>query len=601
MNTDAIRARWRVFRQKARNDELFLIVLATLAGILAAIGVIAMREIVSLLHQIFYGVGPGDDALQQGGFAWWRPFAVLGGGGLAYGLIAYLIRRRRKQDPLDVIEANALHGGVLSLRDGFLIAAQTVGSVGLGASVGLEAGVSQLGGAAASWLGRHLHLSRTSLRTMVGCGAAAAIAALFNAPIGGIFYALELVIGGYAVSAMVPVAVAAITATLTAHLVFDVNPIYYIVTPPMLTTTDYFLFGGLGIAAAAVGVAVMWAATTVEALFRWAAIPSWLRPALGGLAVAAVGLLAPPVLGSGHGELTTTLTTNLTFQLMLGLLLAKALASAISIGCGFRGGLFSASLLLGSFLGTAYWLVCFHFMPTRIAVHSAYAVVGIGAVAASVVGAPMTMILLVFETTTDYTMTVGVALAVIIATIGTRRWFGYSFSTWRFHLRGVSLKGAYDIGRMYDLTVRRVLDRAILRVDGATKLADLLRLLHEQRQSLAFVQQPDETLIGVIDAAELTLKLAVPGEEEATAESSAHRPAKLLTPQDRLSTALAVLEAGQFDAAPVVMSTTDPRLIGCVHEADLLRSYIEEADRMRREDLGGVGLFAHEGAVTEEE
>jgi len=307
------------------------------------------------------------------------------------------------------------------------------------------------------------------------------------------------------------------------------------------------------------------------------------------------------VLGSGHGELTVTLTTNLTFQLMLGLLLAKALASAISIGCGFRGGLFSASLLLGSFLGTAYWLVCFHFMPTRIAVHSAYAVVGIGAVAASVVGAPMTMILLVFETTTDYTMTVGVALAVIIATIGTRRWFGYSFSTWRFHLRGVSLKGAYDIGRMYDLTVRRVLDRAILRVDGATKLAELLRLLHEQRQSLAFVQQPDETLIGVIDAAELTLKLAVPGEEEATAESAAHRPAKLLTPQDRLSTALAVLEAGQFDAAPVVMSPTDPRLIGCVHEADLLRSYIEEADRMRREDLGGVGLFAHEGAATEEE
>jgi CIC family chloride channel protein len=436
---------------------------------------------------------------------------------------------------------------------------------------------------------------------MVGCGAAAAIAALFNAPIGGIFYALELVIGGYAVSAMVPVAVAAITATLTAHLVFDVNPIYYVVTPPMLTTTDYFLFAGLGVAAAAVGVAVMRAATTVEAFFRWAAIPSWLRPALGGLAVAAVGMLAPPVLGSGHGELTTTLTSNLTFQLMVGLLLAKALASAISIGCGFRGGLFSASLLLGSFLGTAYWLVCFHFMPTRIAVHSAYAVVGIGAVAASVVGAPMTMILLVFETTTDYTMTVGVALAVIIATIGTRRWFGYSFSTWRFHLRGVSLKGAYDIGRMYDLTVRRVLDRAILRVDGATRLAELPRLFHEQRQSLAFVQQPDETLIGVIDAAEITLKLAVPGEEEATAESAAHRPAKLLTPQDRLSTALAVLEAGQFDAAPVVMSPTDPRLIGCVHEADLLRSYIEEADRMRREDLGGVGLFAHEGAATEEE
>ena len=335
----------------------------------------------------------------------------------------------------------------------------------------------------------------------------------------------------------------------------------------MLTSTDYLLFCALGLAAAGVGVGVMRAATTVEGLFRWAAIPLWLRPALGGLAVAGLGLFHPEVLGSGHGELNTLLTTHLTLGLMLALLLAKTLASAISIGCGFRGGLFSASLLIGGFLGSAFWLVCFHFFPADVAVNSAYAVVGIGAVAASVVGAPMTMILLVFETTSDYTVTLGVALAVIIATVGTRRWFGYSFSTWQFHLKGVGLKGAYDIGRMYDLTVRRVLDRDILRVEGATKLAELPALFRGRREPIAFVQQPDETLIGLIDAAEVNAKLGEPGAAEATAESLAHRPAKLLTQQDRLSTALAVLEGGEFDCAPVVMSPTDPRLIGCVHES----------------------------------
>jgi len=599
--TEALLAQWRSFRQKVRNDDLFLISLAVLAGMLAAAGVIAMRWAVSLLHQILYGVGPQDDALQQSVLAWWRPFVVLGAGGLAYGIIAFLLRRWRKHEALDVIEANALHGGIMSLKDSLIVSGLTVGAVGLGASVGLEAGVTQFGGAVASSIGRRLHLSRASLRTMVGCGAAAAIAAAFNAPLAGIFYALELVIGGYAVSAMVPVAVAGITATLTAHLVFDVNPIYYIVTPPMLTSTDYFLFSLLGFAAAGVGVAVMWAATSVEALFRWAAIPQWLRPAFGGLAVAALGLIHPEVLGSGHGELNTLLTTHLTLGLMLALLFAKALASAISIGCGFRGGLFSASLLIGGFLGSAFWLVCFHFFPADVAVNSAYAVVGIDAVAASVVGAPMTMILLVFETTSDYTVTLGVALAVIIATVGTRRWFGYSFSTWRFHLKGVGLKGAYDIGRMYDLTVRGVLDRDILRVEGATKLAELPPLFHGRRQPIAFVQQPDQTFIGLIEATEVNAKLGEPGEAEATAESLAHRPAKLLTQQDRLSTALAVLEAGEFDCAPVVMSPTDPRLIGCVHESDLLRSYIKEADRMRREDLGGVGLFAESARRTDED
>jgi CIC family chloride channel protein len=532
---ESLLARWRSFRQKVRNDDLFLIFLAVVSGILAAVGVIAMRRAVSLLHQIFYGVGTGDDALQQAVLAWWLPFVVLGAGGLAYGIIAHLLRRWRKQEALDVIEANALHGGIMSLKDSLIVSGLTVGAVGLGASVGLEAGVTQFGGAAASSIGRRLNLSRASLRTMVGCGAAAAIAANFNAPLAGIFYALELVIGGYAVSAMVPVAVAGITGTLTAHLVFDVNPIYYIVTPPMLTSTDYLLFCVLGLAAAGVGVGVMRAATTVEGLFRWAAIPLWLRPALGGLAVAALGLLHPEVLGSGHGELNTLLTTHLTLGLMLALLLA------ISRDCGFRGVLFSASLLIGGFLGSAFWLVCFHFFPADVAVNSAYAVVGIGAVAASVVGAPMTMILLVFETTSDYTVTLGVALAVIIATVGTRRWFGYSFSTWRFHLKGVGLKGAYDIGRMYDLTVRRVLDRDILRVEGTTKLTELPSLFRGRREPIVFVQHPDETLIGLIDAAEVNAKLGEAGAAEATAESLAHRPAKLLTQQDRLSTALDVL------------------------------------------------------------
>ena len=404
-------------RQTARNDELFLILLAVVAGAVAAVGVIALRELVVLIHHYLYGVPAVEHALQDAVLQWWRPVAVLGAGGVAYGLAALLIRRWRPIDPLDVIEANALHGGNLPLWDGLIIAFLTVTAVGLGASVGLEAGVTQLGAAAASWMGRRCKMNRTAMRTLVGCGAAAAIAAAFNAPIAGIFYALELVIGGYAVTALIPVAVAGITGTLTAHLMFDVDPIYFIVTPPMLNSADYGLFALLGVAAAAVGVIVMRLATTVEAILKRAHIPGWLRPGIGGLALAAIGYSYPQVLGSGHGALDATLNGDVAIQLLLALLAAKALASAISIGSGFRGGLFSASLLLGSLLGSAYWSVCFYLFPTHIAVHSAYAVVGIGAVAASVIGAPLTMILLVFETTSDYTMTVGVAVGVMVATV----------------------------------------------------------------------------------------------------------------------------------------------------------------------------------------
>jgi CIC family chloride channel protein len=591
MDLTILRARWRAFRQRARTDELFIIFLATICGALAAAGVIALRGVVVLLHHYLYGVPLREHSLTEASLAWWQPLLVLGLGGLVYGVAAQLIRRWRPQDPLDVIEANALHGGIMSMFDGVIIALMTAASVGLGASVGLEAGVTQLGAAMSSQIGQRLKLNRATLRTMVGCGAAAAIAAAFNAPIAGAFYALELVIGGYAVTALVPVSIAAITGTLTSHLIFDVEPIYYIITPPMLTSVDYILFGFLGLAAAGVGVLVMRAATTFEAWLRKAHIPPWLRPAMGGLVLAGIGYLYPQTLGTGHATIDATLRDSVPMQLLLALLGAKILASSISIASGYRGGLFSASLLLGGLLGSAYWATCFYLFPANIAVHSAYAVVGIGAVAAAVVGAPLTMILLVFETTSDYTVTVGVALAVLVATVCTRRWFGYSFSTWRFHLRGVGLKGAYDIGRMYELTVRRVLDRDVLKVDAATPLVDLCSMLVINRQPFAFVQREDGEFVGIVDGAEANARLLQGGTEDVTAESLAHKQAQILTPNDRLSTALTVLEASEFDAVAVVMSHTDNRLLGCVHEADLLRLYVEEADRMRRDELGDVGLF----------
>jgi chloride channel protein, CIC family len=592
MDLTSLSVRWRAFRQQARHDDLFVIALAAFCGAVAALGVIALRETVVLFHHFLYGVPAREHALLEASFTWWRPLLVLGLGGTAYGAAAQLIRKLRPQDPLDVIEANALHGGIMPLIDGVVIALMTAVSVGLGASVGLEAGVTQLGAAFASWVGRRLKLSRVLLRTLVGCGAAAAIAAAFNAPIAGTFYALELVIGGYAVTALVPVAAAAIAGTLTAQLIYDVDPIYYIVTPPMLTRVDYALFGLLGLAAAGVGVVVMRATTGCEILLRRARIPPWLRPGIGGAVLSGIGYFYPQTLGTGHAAIDAALRDNVPMATLLLLLAAKALASAISIGSGFRGGLFSASLLLGGLLGSAVWAAAFDIVPAHIALHSAYAVVGIGAVAASVVGAPLTMILLVFETTSDYTVTVGVALAVMIATIATRRWFGYSFSTWRFHLRGVGLKGAYDIGRMHELTVRRVLDRDALKVAAATPLVDLCSMLVVGRQSFALVQRENGEFLGIVDAAEASAKLLQGGNDGVTAATLAHTQAQILTPNDRLSTALAVLEAASHDAVAVVMSHTDHRLVGCVREADLLRCYVEEADRMRREEIGEVDLFA---------
>jgi CIC family chloride channel protein len=584
-----LNSRWRWLRRRLGNDDLFIIALAVITGTAAGMGVIALRGLVVVFHHVVFGVPLQEHALLRVPVPWWRIDLALIGGGLLYGLLALLIQRRQKREPFDAIEANALHGGVMSMRDSVVIAGMTVGSVGLGASVGLEAGVTQLGAAAASWFGQRLALNRTSLRTLVGCGAAAAIGAAFNAPMAGLFYALELVIGGYAVAALVPVAVASISGTLMARLIFGTEPIFYIFTVPALRARDYALFGLLGVVAAGIGVLVMRGATLVEVGLK--SVPSWLRPAAGGVILASLAMIFPQTLGSGHGAIDQTIQAEFSLPMLLGLLSAKTLASAISVGSGFRGGLFSASLLLGGLLGAVFWSVGTH-LPWGIAGYTAYAVVGIGAVAASVVGAPLTMILLVFETTSDYPVAIGVGIGVLAATAITRRWFGYSFATWRFHTRGVDLRGAYDVRRFDELRVRRVLDRKIVKVNATAKPAEVYAALAPSRQSVAFVQRDNGEFVGMIDAADLNAALRDSSEDAIEAEKLAQRPPQLLTPADPLTAALHFFEASESAVAPVVARQDAPRLIGCVHEADLLRLYLDEADRMRREELGTVGLFA---------
>jgi chloride channel protein, CIC family len=189
-------------------------------------------------------------------------------------------------------------------------------------------------------------------------------------------------------------------------------------------------------------------------------MPVWTRPALGGLVLGGIALPFPQVLGSGHGGIEATITSStqgFELPLLCGLIIAKMAASAVSIGTGFRGGMFSSSLYLGSLFGAAAAMTVHRLLPGLALDDSVYILSGMGAVAAGVVGAPVTMILLVLEATSDFSATLGVTVAVLIAALVVRHWFGYSFATWRFHLRGVALRSPRDIGWLNDLRVEKLM------------------------------------------------------------------------------------------------------------------------------------------------
>ena len=458
----------RRLRAFVRAHETSLVVLAALIGTIGGLVVAAMSAAVQGMHALLFNLEIGDRLSSQYRIDSWRALLVPSLGGLVLGVAFLLLLRWRPSREIDPIEANALHGGRMSFRGSVIVALQTIWSSGVGASVGLEAGYTQLASGIAASLGRGFHLRRADQRIMVGCGAAAAIAGAFGAPLAGAFYAFELVIGGYTPASLTPVGVAAVAGYFAAHA-FTVLSFGVGVGPVGdVLGRDLAIAALLGILSALFGIGIMRGVALCETLLARTGIWPPLRPALGGLGVGLLALLTPQVMSSGHGAVHFAGFVSIPMTVIATMFILKAIASIISLGSGFRGGLFFATLLLGALGGHLFAAGFDMIWPGLELDPNVYAIVGMSALSASVIGGPLTMSFIALESTGNLWLTTAVLVAVIISTQITRELFGYSFATWRFHLRGETIRSAADVGWIRDLTVLR-----LMRPDVANVIADM--------------------------------------------------------------------------------------------------------------------------------
>jgi CIC family chloride channel protein len=574
-----------------RDSDLFLLVLAAGAGVAAGIGVVLIDFLLARLRWIAFAM-PEEGHLSDIDLGPARVLLMPVLGGLLVGLAATLLRRWRQREVVDAIEANALFGGRMSVGDSLGLVGVTLLSGGFGASVGQEAAYTQLGAALASRLGRWLGLRRDDVRTLVGCGAAGAIAAAFNAPLTGAFYAFELIIGAYTLQTLAPVGIAALTGALVVRGIVGSNPIFVVWHEITISPSDYPAFFCVGLASAGLGIVVMKGVTSTEALFRSLAVPRWARPALGGLLVGAIALPFPQILGGGHGGIMRVLHSGFDLPFLAGLIVAKIVASAVSIGSGFRGGLFSTSLFLGSLFGSFIGE-----MLARLGLYPGvdpliYTLVGMGAVAAAIVGAPMTMIMIVLETTGDFTATIGVMVGVVTAAIAVRHWFGYSFATWRFHLRGLTIRSPEDVGWINDLLVGPMMRRDPAVIASGLPLDELRRRFPAGSIKQVFVVDDQGGLCGMIDPA----AVSAPDGADApkTVKDAVSEIASFLLPGDDLRTALDRFSRAAQETLPVIDNPEDRRVIGYLSEAYALRRYAHELERHRGAREDDAGIFSPE-------
>jgi CIC family chloride channel protein len=569
-------ARW--LRQRVRASEVFFILLAIAIGMLAGLLTIGLGLAAWALQHILFGI-PNDERLSgTPELAMWQ-LAILPVGGLVLALFNWGVRARQRS-LVDAVEANALHGGRMGVWDSLIISAQTIVSNGFGASVGLEAAYAQTGGMIASRAGRWLSLRRSDVRTLVGAGAGAAIAAAFGAPLVGAFYAFEVVIGAYTPAAIAPVAAASLAGAQVAQRLGGVPYVVAVNPGPGIHATGYLVYAGLGLACALIGVGIMRAVAAVESVSR-AWLPRWSRPFIGGCLLIPVALLSPQVLSAGHSALHIDLLDSAPLDFLIMVLAAKCLASILSLGFGFRGGLFFASLFLGTLAGHIYSLCGALIFGHPVLDAGNAALVGMAALATAVVGGPMTMAMLVLGATGNFSLTGAVLAASVVSSTIVREIFGYSFSTWRLHLRGETIKSARDVGWIKTLTAGRMMRGEVKTISKDTKVTEFRRrfplgsvsrvALTDDRGAYAGIVSPPTVFAEGLDG-------------EAEVSRFAHSVEAALRPDMDIGQVMARFDAAESDE--LVILAPDRRILGILTESFVRRRYAEELEKAQRDLFG---------------
>lgn len=430
-------ANLRDFRAE-RQHLLWLLALAV--GVAAGIVAVLFRELIGFVQFLWIGSSAETTLTAVHAADWWIvPLGPLLAG-LVVGILLHRISSRRAGGVADVIEARAYSGRTLGLRDGLWSALVSAITVGGGGSAGREGPIVHLGATLGDAVARRAGMPEWCRRTLLSAGVASAVAASFNAPFAGVLFAHEVVLGHYALRSFVPIMLAATAGSLISRQWFGPDAAFTMPDYAIASSWEFPAFVLLGIVCAAVALLFQLALRIADDGARRADIPLWLRPAIGGAIVGTIGIAFPQVLGIGYETTDLALSGQLPLALMLSLIVVKTVATAITLGSRFGGGIFSPALVIGALTGAAFGVIAQSVFPGLASSGGLYAILGMGAVAGAVFGAPISTAMIVFELTGGYRLSIALLLTVAVAQGIVQALHGYSWFQWQLRLRGLDLR-----------------------------------------------------------------------------------------------------------------------------------------------------------------
>ena len=499
--------RRRILTWIRRSENSALIILAVVIGALAGVGAVAFRWLIIGATHIFSGHADYSDVGHASNHwvPWLGPYFVVLApvvGGLIYGPLVYrFAREARGHGVPEVMYAINKRAGRIPAKVALIKALASAVTIGSGGSVGREGPIVQIGSALGSTIARAMRLNESQVRLLVACGAAGGIAATFNAPIAGVFFALELLLSNFVARAFAAVVLASVTASVIGRAAF--GDVAFLVLPEFTVHSlgEYALYAVLGLLAALVATSFVkvlyWFEDVADRLWKG---PEWLRPVVGGLLLGLLLLALPQMYGVGYPVLENAVMGKYVIWMLVLLLVGKMIATSLTIAIGGSGGVFAPSLFLGAMLGAGFGIVANLAFPGIGLDPGAYALVGMGAVFAGAARAPITAVIILFELTGEYSIILPLLLAVVISTMLSTGISKESIYTAKLMRRGVDLSAKPARPGLAGLTVRDFMLPAPKSVGTRMTLEEALRALRTSRRPGLPVITEHGEYVGVVTA-----------------------------------------------------------------------------------------------------
>lgn len=556
------------------DEHTIMVAMGILVGVAGGYGAVGFRYLIDFIQSIAYGSSAEllDVVIS---LPWHMRIVIPAIGGLIVGPIVYFFAREAKGHGVpEVMYAVALKQGIIRKRIVFIKALVSAVCIGTGGSVGREGPIVQIGSAVGSTVGQLLNVSPNRMRTLVGCGAAAGIAATFNAPIAGSIFAIEIILGEFEIASFSPIIISAVSATAISRHYLGNMPAFILPEYILHSPLEFPLYAVLGIFCALVGVGFTLFLYRAEDAWDAVKFPEYLKAMVGGLMMGTMGLVFPQVLGVGYGAIDLALMVKLSGWFMALLVIFKILATAITIGSGGSGGIFAPSLFMGAMAGGAFGAVVNYFFPTVAVSAGAYAVVGMGAVVAATTHGPLQAILIIFEMTGDYKIILPLMITCIISCLVARHISGESIYTFKLIRRGINIRGGKEVNILASMPVKNVMYHTVEIVPESLPLDLFAKKLPKSRSNNFVVVNADEEISGILTFLDYYDKLFKGRiDDHMLVKDIMTREVVTVSIEESLAAALEKITSEDFSILPVVSPDNPLKMLGVLTRRDILEAY----------------------------